>query len=144
MTRAKELKGQKSQLARMLKASLPNEWSYELAEEVVRDYVQRNFVDKGMCADWAIHDSENDKGQRNLHIHVLLTIRPITENGEAEIQSLQSEYDSIGKAQTKTAKELAYAEIISYNKKNLERELQNESRQHNRQQSRTKRREEEI
>ncbi len=64
-------KGQKSQLARMLKASLPNEWSYELAEEVVRDYVQRNFVDKGMCADWAIHDSENDKGQRNLHIHVL-------------------------------------------------------------------------
>ena len=52
------------------------------AEEVVRDYVQRNFVDKGMCADWAIHDSENDKGQRNLHIHVLLTMRPLTENGE--------------------------------------------------------------
>ncbi len=75
-------KGQKSQFARMLKASLPNEWSYELAEEVVRDYVQRNFVDKGMCADWAIHDSENDKGQRNLHIHVLLTMRPIAENGE--------------------------------------------------------------
>ena len=75
-------KGQKSQLARMLKASLPNEWSYEFAEEVVRDYVQRNFIDKGMCADWAIHDSENDKGQRNLHIHVLLTMRPITENGE--------------------------------------------------------------
>ena len=75
-------KGQKSQLARMLKASLPNEWSYELAEEVVRDYVQRNFVDKGMCADWAIHDSENDKGQRNLHIHVMLTLRPLTEKGE--------------------------------------------------------------
>ena len=66
----------------MLKASLPNEWSYELAEEVVRDYIQRNFVDKGMCADWAIHDSENDKGQRNLHIHVMLTMRPLTENGE--------------------------------------------------------------
>ena len=65
-------------------ATLPNHWSYELAEEVVRDYVQRNFVDKGMCADWAIHDSENDKGQRNLHIHVLLTMRPSlkTENGE--------------------------------------------------------------
>ena len=75
-------KGQKPQLARMLKASLPNEWSYELAEEVVRDYVQRNFVDKGMCADWAIHDSKNDKGQSNLHIHVLLTMRPLTENGE--------------------------------------------------------------
>jgi len=35
-------KGQKSQLARMLKASLPNDWSYELAEQVVRDYVQMN------------------------------------------------------------------------------------------------------
>ncbi len=57
---------------------------------------------------------------------------------------MQSEYDSIGKEQTKTATELAYAEVISYNKKNLERELQNESRQHNRQQGRPKRREEEI
>ena len=55
---------------------------------------------------------------------------------KAEIQSLQAEYDSIGKEQSKTATELAYAEVISYNKKNLERELQNESRQ----QSRTKRR----
>ena len=34
--------------------------------------------------------------------------------------------------------------IVSYNQKNLERELQNESRQHNRQQSKTKQREEEI
>ena len=75
-------KGQKAQLARMLKASLPNDWSYEVAEEVVRDYVQRNFVDKGMCADWAIHDSENEKGQRNLHFHILLTMRPLTEKGE--------------------------------------------------------------
>ncbi len=57
---------------------------------------------------------------------------------------MQSEYDSIGKEQTKTATELAYAEVISYNRKNLERELQNESRQHSRQQNKTKRREEEI
>ena len=61
-----------------------------------------------------------------------------------EIQSLQSEYNRIGKEQTKTTTELVYAEVISYNKKNLERELQNESRQHNRQQSRTKRREEKF
>ena len=51
-----------------------------------------------------------------------------------EIQSLQTEYDSISRERTKTIKELAYAEVISYNKKNIERELQNESRQHNRQQ----------
>ena len=79
-------------------------------------------------------------------------MQSLLQNGEkitpkqwkAEIQSLQSEYDSIGKEQTKTATELAYAEVIGYNKKNLERELQNENRQQNRQQSKTKRREEEI
>ena len=80
-------KSQNAQLARMLKASLPNEWSYALAEEVVRDYVQRNFVEKGMCADWAIHDSENEKGERNLHIHVLLTMRPIMEDGTWEAKT---------------------------------------------------------
>lgn len=37
-----------------------------------------------------------------------------------------------------------YAEVISYNKKNLERELQNESRQHNELESKIKRRKEEI
>ena len=41
-------------------------------------------------------------------------------------------------------KGLAYAEVISYNKMNLERELQNESRQRDRQQGKMKRREEEI
>ena len=65
-------------------------------------------------------------------------MQSLLQNGEkitpkqwnAEIQSLQSEYDSIGKEQTNDRKlsqelslELAYAEVISYNKKNLEREL---------------------
>ena len=64
---------------------------------------------------------------------------------------MQGEYNSIGKEQTNDRKlsqelslELAYAEIISYNRKNLERELQNESRLHNKRQNKTKRREEEI
>ena len=77
-------------------------------------------------------------------------MQSLLQNGEkitpkqwkAGIQSLQSEYDSISKEQTKTATELAYAGVISYNKKSLERELQNESRQHNKQQSKEKRREE--
>ena len=77
-------------------------------------------------------------------------MQSLLQNGEkitpkqwkAEIQTLQSEYDSISREQTKTATELAYAEVISYNKKNLERELQNESRQQNKQQGKAKRREE--
>ena len=63
---------------------------------------------------------------------------------KAEIQSLQAECDGIRKEQSKTATELAYAEVISYNKRNLERELQNKRRQHSRQQGKVKRKEEEI
>ena len=75
-------KGNNAQLARTYRVELPNEWTYELATEVMRDYVQRNFVDKGMCVQFAIHDSENKKtGQRNLHCHMLLTMRGIDENG---------------------------------------------------------------
>ena len=48
---------------------------------------------------------------------------------KAEIQSLQFECNSIGKEQTKTATELAYAEVISYNKKNLERASEREPTQ---------------
>ena len=75
-------KQKNSQLCRTFKASLPNAWTYEIAEEVVRKYVMENFVSKGMCADWAIHDSVNEKGQRNLHFHLLLTLRAIDENGK--------------------------------------------------------------
>lgn len=72
-------KSPKAQLCRMMKMSLPNEWTYEVAEEVVRKYVMDNFVSKGMCANWAIHDAVNEKGQRNLHFHCLLTLRAIDE-----------------------------------------------------------------
>ena len=49
----------------------------------MRDYVERNFVSKGMCAEFAIHDSENkETGQRNLHCHIMLTIRGIDEYGQ--------------------------------------------------------------
>ncbi len=79
-------------------------------------------------------------------------MQSLLQNGEkitpkqwkAEIQSLQAEYNSINKEKPKAATELAYSDVIGYNKKNLERELQNESRQHNRQQSKARRREEEI
>jgi hypothetical protein len=71
-----------AQLARIYKVELPNEWTYELATEVMREFIQKNFVDKGMCAQFAIHDSENKQtGQRNLHCHIMLTMRSIDELG---------------------------------------------------------------
>ncbi|MCR4705052.1 MAG: MobA/MobL family protein [Lachnospiraceae bacterium] len=71
-----------AQLARTLRVELPNEWSYDLSKEVVRDYCMRNFVSKGMCVQFAIHDSENDQGQCNLHAHIMITLRGIDEQGK--------------------------------------------------------------
>ena len=75
-------RGDNAQLARTFRVTLPNEWSYELATEVMRDYIKRNFVDRGMCAQFAIHDSENKTtGQRNLHCHMMFTLRGIDDKG---------------------------------------------------------------
>ncbi len=97
------------------------------------------------------YDKEN-KDSLSKYSELKERMQSLLQNGEkvtpkqwkSEIQSLQAEYDSIGKEKSKTATELAYAEVISYNKKNLEGELQNESRLHNKQQSKTKWREEEL
>ena len=75
-------KNSNAQLARTFRVELPNEWSYELATDVMRDYIKRNFINEGMCVQFAIHDSENPSGQRNLHCHMLMTLRGIDENGK--------------------------------------------------------------
>ena len=72
----------KAQLARSMYMTLPNGWSYDFAADFVRRFVQNQFVSKGMCAEFAIHDSVNkDTGERNLHVHILLTMRPINLDG---------------------------------------------------------------
>ena len=43
----------------------------------VRDYCREQFVKKGMCVDFAIHD----KSDGNPHAHVMLTMRGLDENG---------------------------------------------------------------
>lgn len=66
-----------AQFAREVEAALPVEFSKELQLAVIREYVQTNFVSKGMCADVAIHD----RGNGNPHAHILLTTRPIKADG---------------------------------------------------------------
>ena len=66
-------KARDSQLAREIEAALPRELSREQQLALVRAYVKDNFVDKGMCADFAIHD----KGTGNPHVHIMLTVRPL-------------------------------------------------------------------
>lgn len=66
-----------AQLGRSIEFSLPKEWSRTEQIQYTTEYIQTNFVDKGMCADWSIHD----KGDGNPHVHLLLTMRPFHEDG---------------------------------------------------------------
>ena len=71
-------KAKDSQLAREVEVALPRELTREQQIALIRAFVKDNFVDAGMCADVALHD----KGDGNPHAHILLTIRPLKENGE--------------------------------------------------------------
>lgn len=66
-----------AQLGRSIEFSLPKEWSRAEQIQYTTEFIQTNFVDKGMCADWSIHD----KGDGNPHVHLLLTLRPFQEDG---------------------------------------------------------------
>ena len=69
-----------ARLAREFEIALPVELSTEEQIDFVRAFVHENFVNIGMCADFAIHD----KGDGNPHFHILLTMRPIDKNGKWE------------------------------------------------------------
>jgi ATP-dependent exoDNAse (exonuclease V) alpha subunit len=71
-------KSSNAQLAREVEVALPREFSRQEQIEVVQEYIQKNFVSKGMCADWALHD----KGDGNPHAHIMLTTRPIEPDGK--------------------------------------------------------------
>ena len=69
-------KSANAQLGRSFEFSLPREWSRQEQIDYTTDFIQRNFVAKGMCADWSIHD----KGDGNPHVHLLVTMRPFKKN----------------------------------------------------------------
>ncbi|RAC14718.1 molybdopterin-guanine dinucleotide biosynthesis protein MobA, partial [Burkholderia multivorans] len=66
-----------SRLAREINIALPRELSNEQQTELIKGYVQEQFVDKGMIADIAIHRDDKE----NPHAHVMLTTREISEDG---------------------------------------------------------------
>jgi len=70
-----------AQLAREVQLSLPHELSFQQNSKLVRSFVQRHFVDHGMIADLAIHAPDKKGDQRNIHAHVMLTMRELTGDG---------------------------------------------------------------
>ena len=73
-------KASNAQLARNFIIALPKELSFEENKNLIIDFIQENFVSKGMIADLAIHD-ESSEGNNNVHAHIMTTLRPINEKG---------------------------------------------------------------
>ena len=98
-------KSKNSQLAREVEVALPKELNREEQIKLIKSYVQDNFVKNGMCADLNIHD----KGDGNPHAHIMLTMRPIKENGEWGAKSKEQKVlDKNGNIQrTKTGRILS-------------------------------------
>jgi Ti-type conjugative transfer relaxase TraA len=65
-----------AQLAKDVTIALPIELSAEQNIELVRDFVARHITGQGMVADWVFHDAPG-----NPHIHLMTTLRPLTEHG---------------------------------------------------------------
>ncbi|MCW0001888.1 Ti-type conjugative transfer relaxase TraA [Pararhizobium sp. YC-54] len=65
-----------AQLARDITIALPLELTPEQNIALVRDFVEKHMLAKGMVADWVYHDNPG-----NPHIHLMTTLRPLTDDG---------------------------------------------------------------
>ncbi len=70
-----------AQLAREVEFALPREMSERQGIELARDFVQSEFVDRGMIADLNVHWDIGEDGMSKPHAHVMLTMRSVDENG---------------------------------------------------------------
>jgi Ti-type conjugative transfer relaxase TraA len=66
-----------AQLAREIEVGLPIELDDEQQVALLREYVKREFVSRGMVADFSIHRDDPN----NPHAHILLTMRRVSEKG---------------------------------------------------------------
>ena len=94
-------KSKTAQLAREVEIALPRELNLQQQVELVRMFVNAKFVTEGMCVDFSIHNpplrddrghpvdnegnivkNESDYIFMNPHVHIMLTMRPMDEQGK--------------------------------------------------------------
>ena len=73
-----------SQLARENVVALPHELTLEQNRDLLHGFVQEAYVRCGMAAQVNIHAPSEDGNERNVHAHVMLTMRGMTRNGWKE------------------------------------------------------------
>lgn len=70
-----------AQTAREVVLGLPHELTEGANEALLRDFIHREFVARGMVADYALHRPDAKNDARNVHAHVMLTTREIDASG---------------------------------------------------------------
>jgi Ti-type conjugative transfer relaxase TraA len=70
-----------AQLAREIEFAIPREMDQAQGVALARDFVQREFVDKGMIVDLNVHWDIGADGESKPHAHVMLTMREVGEDG---------------------------------------------------------------
>jgi Ti-type conjugative transfer relaxase TraA len=70
-----------AQLAREVEFAIPRELTQTQGIGLARDFVQSEFVDRGMIADLNVHRDIGEDGMPKPHAHVMLTMRAVDENG---------------------------------------------------------------
>ncbi|MGQ0686975.1 Ti-type conjugative transfer relaxase TraA [Bradyrhizobium sp.] len=70
-----------AQLAREVEFALPREMTQAQGIKLARDFVQSEFVDRGMIADLNVHRDIGEDGLAKPHAHVMLSMRSVNEDG---------------------------------------------------------------
>ncbi len=70
-----------SQLGRTVDIGLLHQLTLEQNRELLERYLQKHFVSRGMVADYCIHAPDKDGDERNIHAHIILSMRHLEGDG---------------------------------------------------------------
>ena len=70
-----------AQLAREVEFSIPREMNEKQGVQLARDFVKKQFVDRGMVADLNVHWDKAKDGTPKPHAHVMMTMRDVGPEG---------------------------------------------------------------
>ncbi|AIT08481.1 conjugal transfer protein TraA (plasmid) [Sphingomonas taxi] len=70
-----------AQLAREVEFSIPREMNEKQGVQLARDFVKKQFVDRGMVADLNVHWDKAKDGTPKPHAHVMMTMRDVGPDG---------------------------------------------------------------
>ena len=70
-----------AQLVRPIEVNLPHEFTLEQQRYLLQDFIRENFTRKDLVVIAAIHQPDAHSDDRNVHAHLLISLRTIDANG---------------------------------------------------------------